>query len=832
MPRTRIRPCSALLVVVLVLGPVSVLSSAGAATEAVTGGGRITTNTPLAGPSPALGRDVPGLAVDPADPNHVVEVDEDFARGQCTFGTSFDGGRTWGRGDLSVVSGVAGGDPLAPPCDAISSAGNAHFDQSVAFGSGANVFTTFASGNAVVVAHSADGGKTWSPGVRAIAAPAVTGAADIRPQLAVEPRAEGDRVYVSALGADGSADGAPSLATTRSDDGGASWSAVVGVQGEGERVREPAQPAIGPDGAVYVAWHSSVGPSADRVVVARSGDRGATWTRAVAGESAGDGSPYLAVDGGGVVDLVYAGIPGGRSDIYFQHSGDNGSTWSKPARVSDDETASRPVEHLAPRLAAASGGRIDVAWLDTRSGYDTPKETPLGFGDIWYSSTTDDGKTFSTNRRVNDRSINLGPGAGAQSALAHHGPVLAELGPGRVMFAWGDSRNAGVGTGVDSDSRAGSDVYTATLDLGAGGVTPVTFLDDSAPEKLSVDLSRLAFPGGTAKTGSQRTTRVVLVNGTDDTGLALAAAVLARANESPLLLARASDLTSDQKKEVARLAPGGAYLVGAATRLSDKVASSLAEAGANDVQRITGSDSTETAGRIAGLLDTRTADERASRTPAFDAAVIVNSQTGDAATGTSLAAALRMPVLFTQRDTLPPATTAALEELSIKTTLVIGGPESVGNAVLKALPGAKRLGGDDPTATSAAVAAEARARNLAVNVVYISDGERPSDQAAIGAAVASLGGIMLAEPDASPGAAFRTVDELGLTPVVDRLVSIRSNTEGAGTGIRIALATLILLIGVATIIVALVHRADREPDSPAPGVEGGVTRSRAPGRSG
>jgi len=462
----------------------------------------------------------------------------------------------------------------------------------------------------------------------------------------------------------------------------------------------------------------------------------------------------------------------------------------------------------------ASDGRIDVVWLDTRSAYDAPKDAPLGFGDIWYSSSVGDGQTFSTNRRVNDRSINLGPGAAGQSALARHGPALAERGPNQVMFAWGDSRNAGVGTGVDSDSHTGSDVYVATLDLAATGVTPATTIDDSAPEKLSVDLSRLAFPGGTAKAGSQRTTRVVLVNGTDDTGLALAAAVLARANESPLLLARATDLTPDQKKEVARLAPGGAYLVGAATRLSDKVVSSLTEAGANDVQRITGSDSTETAGRIAGLLDTRDAVDRANRSPAFDAAVIVNSQTGDAATGTALAAALRMPVLFTQRDTVPPATTTALAELGITATLVVGGPESVGNSVLKALPGAKRLGGDDPTATSAAVAAEARARNVAVNVVYVSDGERPSDQAAIGAAVASLGGLMLAEPDADPAAARQTIDELGLTPVVDRLVSIRSNTAGAGTGIRIALATLILLIGIATIAVALVHRADREPDSP------------------
>src|SRR5437764_804550 len=82
-------------------------------------------NTPLGDAPPGRGRDVPGLAVDPADPNHVVEVDEDFTRGQCTFGVTFDGRRTWARGDLTAPDGLAPPtDPPTPPCDAFSSAGN------------------------------------------------------------------------------------------------------------------------------------------------------------------------------------------------------------------------------------------------------------------------------------------------------------------------------------------------------------------------------------------------------------------------------------------------------------------------------------------------------------------------------------------------------------------------------------------------------------------------------------------------------------------------------------------------------------------------------------
>ncbi|MCA1684089.1 MAG: glycoside hydrolase, partial [Actinobacteria bacterium] len=421
----------------------------------MTGTGRFTANVPLGEPSVGLGRDVPGLAADPADANHVVEIDEDFGRGQCSFATTFDGGTTWTRGDLTVAPGLAPtADPGAPPCDAISSGGNAHSDQSVAFGSGANVYATFSSSNAAVVSRSSDGGRTWAPAVVAIGAPPVSGAADIRPQLAVEPRPEGDRIYVSALGPSGpqsgelgprdpdgggepgpndpDGGGALRLVTTRSEDGGSTWSPTVDAQGEGDQVREPAQPAVGPDGAVYVAWHSAAGASAGRVVVARSLDQGRTWTRAAAGDVPDSGgSPHLTAGATpGAVDLVYVGPRTGGTEISFQRSSDGGSSWSAPVRVSDDRPATRPVQHLVPRLAVAPRGRLDVVWLDTRSGYDSPESAPLGFGDIWYASSADGGKTFSTNRRVNDRSINLGPGAVSQSALTQHGPVLAELGDG------------------------------------------------------------------------------------------------------------------------------------------------------------------------------------------------------------------------------------------------------------------------------------------------------------------------------------------------------------------------------------------------------------------
>lgn len=812
------------------LGPVSARAAAPRA-------GRASANAPLGrDDSPVRGLDVPGLATDPADPDHVVAVAEDFIRGQCVHKVTFDGGRTWSGGDLKAPSDFA-----QPPCTTFDSGGYAHFDQSVAFGSAGNVYTAFSShrrpqqrpesrivqgeGDSVLVFRSTDGGTTWGTGVVAVPGSAESQPFYIRPQIAVEPRAEGDRVYVSAWGVNVTSGGAGGgggdrrLVTARSDDGGRTWAAPVDAQGPDEKVREPAQPAIGPNGVVYVAWRNrDPEPPPNAIAVARSTDQGVTWSRSTAGPvtatgtSGGGGFPHLAVDpGNGNVYLVYQSARDGALDITFQRSTDGGATWSPPSRVNDDRTAAK-VQHVTPHISLAPNGRIDVVWMDRRTDSGSPATTtpkPAGVGDVWYSSSSDGGQSFSPNRRITDRSLNLDLGLnGRVGSYTWYGPVSTPMGDDRVMFAWADSRNGN----LDTDTQ---DVYVSVMDLAADGPAPSTALPGAGPEDLSVRLSELAYPGGPEKVAGQRATKVVVVNG-NDINAALPAAVLARANWGPLLVSRAGDLTTAQKEEVRRLGAPAAYMVGPASQLSDKVFDSLVKAGAREPRRINGSDSADTARRIALMLDARDTAAQAAGTPAFDAVVVVNPQSPDAATGSALAAALRMPVLFTQRDALPVATTEALRDLAVTTTLVIGGTASVSDAVVARLPGATRLGGADPTVTSEAVAAEAVARHLPANVVYVTDGERPVDQAVLGAAVARLGGLMLAEPDASADGARRSLDRLGLTPLVDRLVVAKPDLGGTSTALRLALAIVIFLIGILTLVLALAHGDDEHPPTGSP----------------
>ena len=150
---------------------------------------------------PVRGRDIPGFAVDPADPRHVVMITEEFITGQCDFATSFDGGRTWpNTGHLTVPSDFAD-----PPCRTYDSGGYAHFNKSVVWGTGQNVYTTYAShrgdqqrpetgtaageGDSVIVNRSTDGGKTWERGVVAIQGARDSRPFIIRPGIASSPAA-------------------------------------------------------------------------------------------------------------------------------------------------------------------------------------------------------------------------------------------------------------------------------------------------------------------------------------------------------------------------------------------------------------------------------------------------------------------------------------------------------------------------------------------------------------------------------------------------------------------------------------------------------------------
>jgi len=772
--------------------------------------------------SPGRGRDVPGLAVDPADPNHIVEAEADPVNEQCDYSVSFDGGRTWKGGHLTIRDSGENPPFPSPACSQNFDAGGyAHFNTGIVFGSGQNVYITFSAhrgafnrldtvppteggaGDDSVVARSTDGGRTFQPAVVAIPGSSNPQPVSIRPQIAVQRGAGSggeDRLYANAwqIHVNSNALGLRRMLVARSDDGGGTWTApvvasaqnvrnAVAAAAEGtpdEVVRELSQPVVGPDGAVYAAYRNAdraIGTTCppnpviqtNCIVVAKSTDLGQSWTRKNTGVpfSGSAGQPRMAIDpatpaGIGTLYVAYFRPVGSDpGDITLQRSTDGGQTWSSPVRVNDDPAGS--VQSF-PQVSVGPGGRVNVIWFDRRHPY--PGGGPR-LGDIYYARSDDGGATFSPNRRMTDRTFNRDVGIDAAlGSYSFYGPVSQPSSDGGVLGAWMDSRGGNLDNGFQ-------DIYVSRLDpvasIGSSRIATAT------PPGLSVMLSRLAYPGGAEAAGaSTPVTKVVVANEGDVAG-ALAGAVLARANWGPLLLSPVDRLPAAVKADATRMRPEGGFVIGDASSLSPAVENDLRESTrrGQNVSRVAAPSSVAPDDRPAEIA--RQIAELMRPLPgASPEAVIANPKTPEAAAASALAAALKLPILFVdERPTLPPPTTQAIVSLGVRRALIVGGPGSVNSAVESSLttmlgPGnVKRVGGADQYETSEAVLKEAKTRGLPANVVYVADGARPIDGALLGAAVGRLTGLMLLTPSADTATAETRLAAIGVEATVDRLVA-------------------------------------------------------------
>ncbi len=859
--RARARPLAALTGVLALLGTMALgtpgAAAAGAASSTTAPGGtsattgspekvRVSANERLGSGGPAVrGADLPGLAVDPANPEHIVEVDEDFIAGTCDYHVSFNGGATWAGGSIAAPAGFE-----SPPCHQFDIGGYAHSDASVTFGSGGNVYTTFSSQpsptattQSVLVARSTDGGRSFQAATVALAAGADGLDTFQRPQLAVIPHQGGDRVYVDAwagivagkkFGSSSSSIpgcGQPcgfKIVMATSDNGGQTWSAPEPVSAPTKPgkaspaaplgiTREQSRPAVTANGAIYVAWRSLavVKPDPDELVVGRSTDGGATWTPVVVGGAGnailGLRAPTVATGPGGIIYVAYQlqtskGLP----DIRVVHSSDGGATWSAPVGL----VASANVgDARLPQVSAAPNGRVDVVWYDFRNS----PGTSMSLMDVYIASSTDHASSFSADRRVTDRSINYNTGLYKRLLEKYfYTPAILAIGANTDLVAWGDSRLGNV-------TNSNQDIFDAKVNFNPTGPVPVSTLGapspPSTPEGASVALSELAYPGGQETT----TSKVVIVDA-NDPAAALAGAVLARAAFAPVLLAGPTGLSKAAKDEVQRLSPAGAYVVGTTAelpaKLSATISSQVEAAGvpASQVVSVSAPDAASLAADIATRGDTRTAAQRSANKAAFPAAVITNPASAEAPAASAFAAALGLPVLFVGGTSVPDATQSALRSLDIPTTLVVGDPTQVDAKVFSGLPSPHRFKGTDPTGVSAAIDTASQASGIPTNIVYIADSSSPATAAVAGAAVARLGGLLMVGPDT--GAVEAALASTGLDTGVDRFVLIPGgNPAGGGLGVGdlvgIAIGGVLVLAGLG--LLALLALRRRRSPRPAKG---------------
>ncbi|MBI4339663.1 MAG: exo-alpha-sialidase [Chloroflexi bacterium] len=246
--------------------------------------------------------------------------------------------------------------------------------------------------------------------------------------------------------------GSPSLDTVielvKSEDGGVTWSdpkeisprahytlifnpaEAEGPEGEGGLAPEGQQAvegvarqivqgpdiAIGKDGALYVAWVDTTGDDSfegqAEIYVRRSDDGGASFqprklvsnfpelgfrSRTNPFRSWASLFPKLSVGPEGNVYVVWVGLPRDNpeddGDVYVSVSTNRGQTWSRRERINDDRGSAF---QFFPELSVDPKGNLHTMWGDFR---DDPKGVSYH---IYYSTSEDQGKTWSLNSRVSD----------------------------------------------------------------------------------------------------------------------------------------------------------------------------------------------------------------------------------------------------------------------------------------------------------------------------------------------------------------------------------------------------------------------------------------------
>jgi hypothetical protein len=106
------------------------------------------------------------------------------------------------------------------------------------------------------------------------------------------------------------------------------------------------------------------------------------------------------------------------ADIYFSRSTDGGDSFNPSIRINDDQQGTI---HYKPSLGVDAKGYIYVAWRDDRNGH----------ADIYFARSTDGGKSFSENIKLNDD-----PGWAYQG-----NPSLAAGPEGLIVVAWNENRD-------------------------------------------------------------------------------------------------------------------------------------------------------------------------------------------------------------------------------------------------------------------------------------------------------------------------------------------------------------------------------------------------------
>ncbi|HMI96030.1 MAG TPA: sialidase family protein [Micropepsaceae bacterium] len=421
---------------------------------------RVTTSA-----SPKYARSECCVAIDPANPDHVVAASKKFSEPSTytfTLATywSADGGQTWS--DSASLAFLPGWSGTTDPALAWDDQGNVYL-VALPFGPG-----TPADGTGPVIGlavyRSTDGGRTWSPPLLIH-----TSYGDDKQWAAGDAGAASPHrgnVYAAW-------DDVNHLCFARTTDHGATWKGAANGPPGTILANDSFSPdvVIAPDGTLYLFWTAG-----NDIKFVKSTDGGGTFTApavAISGITTltsafpGTASPHfpgstfriftlvgaIATRDGSLI-VTWADGRGGQSRIYYRRSTDGGVTWEGPAAgrpLVPSGLASDSTQHeFHPQPAASLNGTVAVAFY-VLGPEGNPTQQLI---DVDVAGSSNDGASFEFRITVTDQPWD--PAIGAP--LAHGNPLVTFIGE----YFGLDCDASGYYVPVWTDTRTGSQELFST----------------------------------------------------------------------------------------------------------------------------------------------------------------------------------------------------------------------------------------------------------------------------------------------------------------------------------------------------------------------------------
>lgn len=485
--RNRRRVYAGTLLLPVFLGILTPYAAGGVESPVVTAAAQVTDNT-----NPVRAHSSPQIARNPKTGELAIAETDIQVGKRCAVHISTDDGRSW----------FPGGDPMmAPFTDCSSIATNGPYF-TLEFDSDGVLYMTFQANDPklnalprndrarhVFLARSTDGGRSFETTFVYRVPDGLTDDprnTNRRPMVAVDP-VNHRNVYVG-WWQTGTPTKKRNSLIAASSDGGRTFGEPIDMSDE--RGGTQPRPAVTADGVVHIVYQvtpffaaGQSPPIAEQPVrpllYRRSTDQGKTWSPPVEVDSgnawirAGRRWVLKADPNSSSLYVVWTGNPKTRvaypeddMDIYMRASTDGGKTWSDRRLVNDDAPMAG-VQHSDPGISIAPNGRVDIAWYDFRNSPspeiwdDNAPFSRGGMQDVYYASSTDQGRTFTKNVRITDRSIDRSIGVWSNNVHSTTTVGISSTNDS-VYFTWQDSRNGNAITNAE-------DAYFASLKLNGSG---------------------------------------------------------------------------------------------------------------------------------------------------------------------------------------------------------------------------------------------------------------------------------------------------------------------------------------------------------------------------